>query len=98
MALDPASVRNMADLLERSLGAAIKIETRFPLRMNPGLVDANQLELALLNLAINARDAMPNGGTLTISARQVRAGDGGSPVSKLTDFVCISVADSGEGM
>src|SRR5207237_5698501 len=55
-------------------------------------VDATQLENALLNAAINARDAMPGGGRLTIAARSV-PGKGG-----VADMVCVSLKDSGEGM
>ncbi len=62
-------VRNMSDLLQRSIGPAVRIETRFPVGLPPALVDAHQLELALLNLVVNARDAMPEGGTVTIAAR-----------------------------
>jgi PAS domain S-box-containing protein len=82
-----ALVRGMADLLQRSIGPTVRIETHFPLRLPPALVDANQLELALLNLVVNARDAMPDGGTITI------AGSEGPD-----RFVCLSVTDTGEGM
>jgi PAS domain S-box-containing protein len=93
-----ALVRGMTDLLERSLGAGIQIETRFPLSLRPAQADYNQLELALLNLVVNARDAMPDGGTVVITGKQkqVSAGDG----LGLTPghYVCLSVADSGIGM
>jgi signal transduction histidine kinase len=84
----PDLVRGMADLLQRSIGPTIRIETRFPLHLPRALVDGHQLELALLNLVVNARDAMPDGGTITISARE--EGQAG--------FICLSVADTGEGM
>jgi CheY-like chemotaxis protein len=61
-----------------------------------GLCDANQLENAVLNLAINARDAMPDGGTLSISTSLVRRGE--EPGELEGDFVRISVTDTGEGM
>src|SRR3954463_214026 len=65
----PDLVRGMADLLERSLGPRVTIDTCFPLSINPVLADGNQLELAILNLSMNARDAMPDGGgAITISA------------------------------
>ncbi len=96
--IDLASMmRGMSDLLHSSLGSAIHIETRFPLDLPQVKADVNQLELAVLNLAVNARDAMPDGGVLTIEARQQRhAGD----QSRLQpgDYVCLSLSDTGEGM
>ena len=73
------------------------MDTRFPLRIAPALADANQLELAVLNLMVNARDAMPEGGRVTVEAREevVRA----NPSSlKPGVYVCLSVTDTGEGM
>src|SRR3712207_3235179 len=61
----PKLVRNMAEILQGAIGPNIQINTQFPLRIRPAVVDANQLELAVLNLAVNARDAMPEGGTIT---------------------------------
>jgi signal transduction histidine kinase len=63
-------VTGMTDLLERSLGSRIGIRTIFPLK--PAMVssDPGQLELAILNLVVNARDAMPDGGTVTIGAKE----------------------------
>ncbi len=66
----PQLVHGMSDLLERSLGRSISIETRFPLRLPAILADANQLEMALLNLAVNARDAMPQGGKIVVAAEE----------------------------
>ena len=57
----PELVHGMSDMLQRSLGQSISIETRFPLGLMPVVADGNQLEMALLNLAVNARDAMPQG-------------------------------------
>ena len=90
-------VRGMAGLLRQSLGPRIEVETRFPLSLKPVLADANQMELALLNLAVNARDAMPDGGTVTISAREHRleAVDGVLPAG---DYLCLALTDEGEGM
>ena len=88
-------VNGMSDLLQRSISSAAQIETRFPMRLDPVLVDANQLELALLNLVVNARDAMPDGGTITISAR---SGDASNVKAASGSFVCVSVTDTGQGM
>ena len=64
----PGLVSGMKELLERALGRGVDLQTQFEGGLPPVLVDANQLELALLNVALNARDAMPAGGTLTIAA------------------------------
>ena len=66
----PELVRGMTELLQRSLGPSISIETRFPLVSKPVLGDANQLEMILLNLTVNARDAMPDGGQIVIATRE----------------------------
>jgi len=93
----PALVRGMADLLRQSLGPRIAVETRFPLSLKPVLADANQMELALLNLAVNARDAMPDGGTVTISAHERRLDGREGPLAP-GKYVCLALADEGEGM
>jgi PAS domain S-box-containing protein len=90
----PALVSGMSDLLSRSVDSNVKLEMRFPLRLRPVLADANQLELALLNLVVNARDAMPHGGTVIISAREGNIED----VPRADQHVCLSVTDTGEGM
>ncbi|HEY2464798.1 MAG TPA: PAS domain S-box protein [Steroidobacteraceae bacterium] len=91
-------VNNMMELLERSLGPTINIETRYPHEAVRVRTDANQLETALLNLAINSRDAMPDGGTITISvSEQSIAGvhPTGLPPGP---YACLAVADTGHGM
>ncbi|TXR46364.1 hybrid sensor histidine kinase/response regulator [Phyllobacterium endophyticum] len=93
----PGLVRGMAELLQRSLGPTISVETRFPLTLEAVRADPNQLELALLNLAVNARDAMPNGGTILISA-SLQAGKSGVPDWKEGNYICLSVTDQGLGM
>ena len=89
-------IDNMKDLLRHTIGSAIRIETRLDPEVTHGVCDSNQLENAILNLAINARDAMPDGGTLTISTG--RASIAGEPELEDGDYVCVSVADTGEGM
>jgi PAS domain S-box-containing protein len=87
-------VQQMTNLLQSSLGPSVRVETRFPARLPKVVADANQLELALLNLAINGRDAMPTGGTITIGATK-RAD---APGLKAGNYLCVSVTDTGTGM
>jgi PAS domain S-box-containing protein len=91
-------VRNMTDLLSRSLGPAMVIETRFPLSLPAVQSDPNQLASALLNLAVNARDAMPQGGALTIGAQVATAGKARPKGLRSGNYVCLYVHDSGQGM
>jgi len=90
-----ARVEGMRELLERSLREDVAVELRFPEGLWPVEVDVNELELALLNIAVNARDAMPNGGLIVIEARNMPAGSG-APVEG--DCVRLSVADNGQGV
>jgi len=85
-------VHGMAALLKFEPG--IRVETLFPMDLPKVKVDANQLELAILNLAVNARDAMPDGGLITIAARE-ELNDGVMPIS---GYVALSVSDTGCGM
>jgi signal transduction histidine kinase len=90
-------IADMRDLLIRTLGPDIALAIELDEERATVMSDRTQLELAVLNLAINARDAMPDGGRLTISTaiRQVAVGD---PVLEAGDYVSLSVADTGEGM
>lgn len=94
----PQLVQGMTELLRRSLGSTFRIETRFPLGLKRVLSDANQLEMALLNLAVNARDAMEDGGEIIISAQQERVAAKDGAVLKPGTYVCLSVRDDGAGM
>jgi PAS domain S-box-containing protein len=94
----PLLVHGMTDLLQRSLGPSLAIETRFPLNLPPVMADQNQLEMALLNLTINARDAMPNGGSITIAAQARTADQYEIPGLAAGSYVAIGVIDSGIGM
>jgi CheY-like chemotaxis protein len=92
-------IKGMAELLERSVGPGHEIEIHFPPALSAVETDANQLELALLNLVVNARDAMPGGGAIVIAARQMAADD--EPQlwqTRSTPYICLSVTDSGHGM
>ena len=67
-------VRGMGDLLRATLGRATRVETKLDESLWPALIDPVQIEHVILNLAINARDAMPDGGTLTIATANTTAG------------------------
>jgi signal transduction histidine kinase len=91
----------MADLLRRTLGEAIRVD----IARTPGLwethADPSQLENAILNLAVNARDAMPNGGALSVTAANVSVTDSDAPWhggAEPGDYVLIAVTDTGTGM
>lgn len=95
--VDPvALVRGMADLLQRTIGGGVRIDTQFPLVVERVRADPAQLELVLLNLAVNARDAMPQGGRIVIAARAEKIGPGEG--LKPGTYVCLSLTDTGEGM
>ncbi len=94
-------VNGMEELLKRAVGHGIECRFDFPAELPPVLADANQLELALLNVALNARDAMPEGGTFSIAARGETVAERTSAVpSDLApgEYVHITVADTGLGM
>ncbi|WP_294252902.1 PAS domain-containing protein [uncultured Sphingomonas sp.] len=90
----------MIELLVRTLGEGVVIETQFARRLDPVVADRNQLENVVLNLAVNGRDAMPEGGTLTIETEQVAIGaeEAGRYEIAAGDFVEIRIRDSGVGM
>ncbi|HVJ51007.1 MAG TPA: cache domain-containing protein [Aliidongia sp.] len=90
-------MEDVRNLLEHSLRPDIAIETAMPADLWPVRVDPGQLESSLLNLAVNARDAMPGAGTLTLRARNVTLPAPEEPSLK-GDFVEIAVADNGTGM
>ena len=96
--LVPIDVRDvvlrMTNLLQSSLGPSIRIETHFPSKLPKVNADTNQLELAILNLAINGRDAMPKGGSIVIGAAERTDVSG----LKAGHYLCLSVTDTGTGM
>lgn len=94
----PQLVRGMTELLQRSLGPSIVIETRFPLISKPVLSDANQLEMILLNLTVNARDAMPEGGQIVIATREEVLHPDERTRLKPGTYVSLTVSDNGTGM
>ena len=93
----PTLIHGMGDLIERSVNSNVEVAIDLPDQLSPVLIDANQLELAILNLVVNARDAMPEGGSVRITARR-------EAVSKHTEglspgfYICLCVADNGSGM
>jgi signal transduction histidine kinase len=93
----PKLVQGMEELLRRTLGTTIEIATEYPPDLSPVSVDPSQLELAILNLGLNARDAMPQGGRLGIVGRAVSS-DEGPPELGRGRYVCITVSDTGVGM
>ena len=96
-----ALVSGMVDLLRRSLGATIEIETRLAKGLPLVMVDAGQVENALLNLAVNARDAMPDGGRLIIESRLVDIDNdylAQHPDATAGRHVMLAVTDTGTGM
>jgi PAS domain S-box-containing protein len=94
-------ILDMTEMLHRTLGETIVIETRLSADVPSALVDGNQLENAILNLAINARDAMPSGGRLEICTNAAEL-DGShcdmNPDVTPGRYVCIEVRDDGQGM
>jgi PAS domain S-box-containing protein len=94
-----ALVQGISGLLQRSAGPTITIDTVFPLTLEHVLVDNNQLELALLNLVMNARDAMPDGGRIIIAARIENVKHGGHRTGlPIGGYVCVALTDEGHGM
>lgn len=93
----PVLVRGMADFMQRTLGGTIDLQLVFPGRLPKIHTDANQLEASLLNLVVNSRDAMPAGGSITITARTERIVERGGQLEP-GDYVLIEVTDTGEGM
>lgn len=94
----PAMVIGMSDLLQRSLGSGWSVNTLFPLHISAVLADVNQLEMALLNLVVNARDAMPGGGQILIQTREMVLKDGEIGTAAAGRYVGLCVTDNGTGM
>ncbi|PXA93036.1 PAS domain S-box protein [Nostoc sp. 3335mG] len=99
--VDPnRTILDMADLLSRTIGETIRIDTRLPANLHRAMADPSQLENTILNLAVNARDAMPDGGQLIIETANCII-DGPEAVAfdiSAGDYVMIAVADTGTGM
>nr|WP_294510609.1 ATP-binding protein [uncultured Rhodopila sp.] len=91
-------IRASRDMLQRLLRSDVTVETRLSPKAWPVRVDPNQLEAAILNLAINARDAMPNGGTLRVETRNADSADAAALNGLPGDFVALTVSDTGTGI
>ena len=92
-------VSNMGDLLLQTIGGTIRIETVLEKDLWAVMIDPTQFELVILNLAINSRDAMPNGGRLTVATRNLRSTDQQRPAGLAAkEYIAISVSDTGSGM
>ena len=89
-------IQGMGDLLERSLGPRVALRLDLPEGLPPARVDANQVELAILNLAINARDAMSDGGSIDIALAECQAGP--DQALRPGRYLKLSVIDTGKGM
>jgi signal transduction histidine kinase/CheY-like chemotaxis protein len=91
-------VLGMAELVASTSGPRVKLVTKIDQDLPPVKADPNQLELALLNLSVNARDAMPDGGLLTIAAGREAAEDGHRSKLPAGNYVRLCVSDTGTGM
>jgi signal transduction histidine kinase len=102
--LDPRSidvgalVSGMEEFLRRTLGPEIRLVTAIDPDLAPALIDANQLELAILNLSINARDALSEGGTVRIDVNNRRVDRQAMPELTPGNYVVVSISDDGTGM
>jgi PAS domain S-box-containing protein len=88
----------MHDLLTSSVGTTVKFVSQLPPSLWPVEVDVNELELALVNLSVNARDAMPNGGVITLAAENITLSPGDLELQLQGDFVALTLADDGVGI
>lgn len=93
-----ALIDGMLELVESTTGPRVQVRVDIADSIRPALADVNQIEMAILNLAVNARDAMPDGGTLTISASVEEAGAANHAGVASGTYVRLAVADTGKGM
>mgnify|MGYP001952205579 CR=1 FL=1 len=91
-------VSDMGDLLASTTGPQIRVIIDAPDNLPAAIADQNQLEMALLNLSVNARDAMLEGGTIRISVSRESVGEGHRSKLPADQYLCLSVADTGTGM
>jgi nitrogen-specific signal transduction histidine kinase len=93
-------IDGIADIIRRTLGPSIDVEIDLADQLWPAFIDAHQLENAIVNLAINARDAMPEGGKLTIETANIVLDDAYAATQDIAagDYVLVAVSDTGHGM
>ncbi|TMJ12397.1 MAG: PAS domain S-box protein, partial [Alphaproteobacteria bacterium] len=91
-------IQGMAELIDSTSGPQIKVRIEVQNDLPPARGDVNQLEMALLNLSVNARDAMADGGTLTLAASAEQVTSGHRSKLKPGEYLCLSVSDTGSGM
>ena len=94
----PKLIHGMVDLVASTAGPRVRVVVDVPADLSPAIADPSQLEMALLNLAVNARDAMPEGGTLGIAARRKTRPSSLADQLAGGEYLYISVADTGMGM
>ena len=93
-----ALLEGMRDLIASSVGPVVEVHVRCETNLPHAIADPNQLELAVLNLCVNARDAMPDGGRLTITLEEIALGPGAEPRLPPGPYIRLSVIDAGTGM
>lgn len=92
-------INNFGELIETTVGAQVDVQLNLRRRLPAVLVDADHFEMALLNIIINARDAMPDGGVVTITTRTFHLnGDAEARQLPSGDYVAVEILDDGEGM
>lgn len=94
-------VEDMEELIARAVGERIKIEYRYAEGLWPAIIDPSQLETAILNLVVNSRDAMPDGGRIVIELSNVQLDESNAqlnPDTKPGDYIMVAVSDTGSGM
>ena len=95
------TIHTLTSMLHRLLGEKITLQTNLADGVRPILADTTSIEQALMNLTLNSRDAMHDGGTITISTSNFSLGTGASarhPDARPGDYICMSIADTGAGM
>ncbi|WP_331593586.1 PAS domain-containing protein [Pedomonas sp.] len=91
-------IEGMVDLISSTTGPQVRVTTQVEEGLPLAWAEANQIEMALLNLSVNARDAMPEGGVLTISATEETVGGTHQAGLRVGRYICLSVTDTGIGM